>query len=131
MFDPLHLIKPIVDESIVKKWHVLRSLNHHIRLEKSLSEAFHEYDWLLRIPVQPMIWKIIMSQGLRSKNREAPAFEIIYKLFFVWGNLRYRFFDTCFQRVHAISIHIVRAKRKKLAKSLRSNHSPDRMAGVS
>lgn len=60
MFDPLHLIKPIVDESIVKKWHVLRSLNHHIRLEKSLSEAFHEYDWLLRIPVQPMIWKIIL-----------------------------------------------------------------------
>ena len=61
VLDPLHLVESIIDKKLIKKRDSLGPFNHHIRLQKSFFKTRHVNDWLLRISVHPIIWKIILQ----------------------------------------------------------------------
>lgn len=61
ILNPLHFIESIIDKKLIKKRDSLGPFNHHIRLQKSFFKTRHVNDWLLRISVHPIIWKIILQ----------------------------------------------------------------------
>lgn len=60
ILNPLHFVETIIDKKLIKKWNPLRPFDHDIRLQKTFFKTRHVNDWLIGIPVHPIIWQIIL-----------------------------------------------------------------------
>ena len=65
ILDPLHLVEPVVDESLIEQRENLRASHHHVRLHESLSETLHERDLRRRRQRLPILREIILDDRNR------------------------------------------------------------------